>query len=506
MRRCCAVPWLTLPVFLLGCSALFGLEDLTIGETSTTGVGGTGAGGSTGGGGTGGQAGHGATGGGGQGGSAPTPWTHVWSTSFSGPGMDTSWDVAIGSGDAIVVAGGYQQTLMVGTQEHTAQGDDPFVAVGTANGQTWDSESFSSLQNQAITGIAVAGDGSLFVSGLFYGALALDGCSNLTSAHAIDIFVVKLDSGFVCQWAHNFGQGVIYNPEFADFKVAIDPAGQLLASGHFADTIDLPGMTAPLTAAGSADVYVLRFDAGSGDVLDSNSFGQAGNASPKDLAVDDSGNVYLAGWFDGAIPLDIVHNTAGDADAFVAKLNAALEPQWSISAGDALKQSAVSVAVDGSGNVVVGGYHRGTIDLGGGGLTSPADRDAWLARFDTDGQHLFSESYGAAGDQVIAAVATDDAGRMVITGESKGEVDFGGGALQSDGNTGIFLASFDASGTHQRSMLVGTQGTLQAGVGIALTSDGQTVLTGIFDGTVDFGANPLSTAGGTDVFVARLGP
>jgi hypothetical protein len=61
---------------------------------------------------------------------------------------------------------------------------------------------------------------------------------------------------------------------------------------------------------------------------------------------------------------------------------------WSQRFGDWDVQSGLSVAFDNSGNVVITGYFQGTVDFGGGPLISAGGRDIFLAKFDANGTHL----------------------------------------------------------------------------------------------------------------------
>jgi hypothetical protein len=78
------------------------------------------------------------------------------------------------------------------------------------------------------------------------------------------------------------------------------------------------------------------------------------------IAVDGSGNVYVAGesnatW--GATPVN-VH--AGDYDAFAAKLNSIGVRQWNTFMGSGSEDYSSAIAVDGIGNVYVAGYSNAT--------------------------------------------------------------------------------------------------------------------------------------------------
>jgi hypothetical protein len=61
---------------------------------------------------------------------------------------------------------------------------------------------------------------------------------------------------------------------------------------------------------------------------------------------------------------------------------------------------------------------------------------------------LWSKSFGNAGFDVATATAIDSAGNVVVTGYFQGTVDFGGGPLTTAGEDDIFVAKLDSSGNH----------------------------------------------------------
>jgi hypothetical protein len=57
-------------------------------------------------------------------------------------------------------------------------------------------------------------------------------------------------------------------------------------------------------------------------------------------------------------------------------------------------------------------------------------------------QHLWSQRFGDASDQLARGVAVNGSGNIVVTGAFTGTVDFGGGTLESAGYFDIFVAKF----------------------------------------------------------------
>ena len=69
--------------------------------------------------------------------------------------------------------------------------------------------------------------------------------------------------------------------------------------------------------------------------------------------------------------------------------------------------------------------------------------------------HRWSERHGDAADQNGASLAADPAGNVYVAGYFQGEIDLGGGPLTSAGSTDVFLAKFSADGTHMWSKRFG---------------------------------------------------
>ena len=198
--------------------------------------------------------------------------------------------------------------------------------------------------------------------------------------------------------------------------------------------------------------------------------------------MDGSGSAFVTGRFDGSVdfgggPL----TTAGADDIFLAKFDAAGNHLWSKRFGDGSGELGESVAVDNAGNVFLTGYFGGSVDFGGGPLTSAGSLDTFLAKFDAAGNQLWSTGFGAPDNQIGQSVAVDSAGNAFLTGFFGGSVDFGGGSLTSAGGNDVFVARFDASGNHVWSKRFGVAND-QVALSVAADGSGNAFLTGYFDG------------------------
>ena len=119
-------------------------------------------------------------------------------------------------------------------------------------------------------------------------------------------------------------------------------------------------------------------------------------------------------------------------------------------------------------------------------------------------RHLWSKRFGDASSQFARAVAVDTLGNSIVTGFFSGSVDLGGGALTSAGGYDIYLAKLAPTGAHVWSKRFGDNSE-QAVQGVAVDGNGNVIIAGYFEGAVDFGGDNLTSAGGEDVFVAKLG-
>jgi hypothetical protein len=164
------------------------------------------------------------------------------------------------------------------------------------------------------------------------------------------------------------------------------------------------------------------------------------------------------------------------------------------------------VTAVGSGDVVIAGKLRKTIDFGGGPLESAGSDDVFVARLDAEGNHIWSKRFGDNAAQVVRGVSADLNGNTVVVGQFTGVLDFGGGPLTSKGGLELFVAKLDAAGAHQWSVRFADVGAIGVNAfGTATDASGSVLIAGEFGSTVDFGGGPLTSAGGLDAFTLKLG-
>lgn len=345
--------------------------------------------------------------------------------------------------------------------------------------------------------VAVDAAGNAFVVGNFTGNITF-GSYPLTGQGGWDVFVTKLSPSGAVLWAKGFGDG---GDDYAR-GVAVDPAGNVIVVGHFDGAINFGNGDLP--SAGGLDVFVAKFDTG-GNHLHSNRFGQPANQWAFSVAADSTGAYAVVGNTEESFDFGAGSLTyGGDLDGFVVKFDGTDTAVWSRGIGDGAWQWCDEVVVDANDDVIVGGEFGGTVDFGNGALSSADALDIFVARLYSNGTHAMSTRFGSTGDQWLYALAVDPGDHILLGGHFWGTVNFGGSDLTDAGNGDAYVAKIDEHGNHLWSQRFGDASGEQGVFGLGTDGSGNVLLVGDFQGDIDLGGGWLGNAGGWDVFAAKL--
>ena len=378
------------------------------------------------------------------------------------------------------------------------------VAVATAAGGTNYSE---------VRATAVDAAGNVFVAGNFTNTVVLGG-TTLTSLGQRDVFVAKFNPAtnqFV--WAEQAG------------SAGYDSADALAVSGtsvYVAGNFDNPtasfGSTT-LTTAGTQDVYVAKLT----DTGDTGSFvwaqraGGTGNDVALALAVSGA-SVYVAGAFNsltaGFGPAALTNTGASifDNDGFVAKLTDAGSTGsfvWAQRVGGTGNDVALALAVSGASVYVAGFFGGLTASFGPTVLTSAGSLDVFIAKL-TDagstGSFVWAQRAGGASDDIATALAVSGSGVYAAGYFLSPTSAFGSATLTTAGYYDMFVAKLVDAGSTGSFVWAQRAGGAGDDRATAVAASGTGVYAaGYFDGPLaGFGPTTLTSAGGTDAFVAKL--
>ncbi|MBL7164709.1 MAG: sortase [Anaerolineales bacterium] len=348
------------------------------------------------------------------------------------------------------------------------------------------------------TAIAVDDSGNVYVAGTSY-----DTWGAPENAHSggqwNDTFAAKLSGSGVLLWNTFLGPA---SPSYGA-SIAVDGGGNVYVAGT-----SIAAWGAPVNAyLGSRDAFAAKLNGSSGALIWNTFLGSGDTDQGTGIAVDGSGNVYVAGgsYATWGTPVNPFAGVGVGDDAFAAKLNSSGALQWHTFMGAEAVDTGEAIAVDGSGNVYVVGASAATwgtpVNAHTGGF------EAFAAKLDSSGVrqwHTFMGSPGSGdwwwwdGERDWGhAIAVDGNGNVYVAGESQSTWGSPVNAFSGeDGmNTDAFAAKLNSSGVRQWNTFMGSDGFTDAGHGIAVDGGGNVYLAGE-------SYNPSTW--GNDAFVAKL--
>jgi hypothetical protein len=188
----------------------------------------------------------------------------------------------------------------------------------------------------------------------------------------------------------------------------------------------------------------------------------------------------------------IVEWTNGDLHAFM---------RLSASTGDVVWQlldvtgRVLSLAIDADDNVLVAGSEP----------TSSYGADAFIEKRDADGAFVWHEGFGGTADDDIRAITTDAAGDVYFTGEFRQQPLFDGVPFVSSGGSDIIVGEYSPAGTLVWKNAYGNNRD-ETGRSILHLPNGNLLVSGMVNNSIDMGQGFLDAPGQRDVFVAELSP
>jgi hypothetical protein len=131
------------------------------------------------------------------------------------------------------------------------------------------------------------------------------------------------------------------------------------------------------------------------------------------------------------------------------------------------------------------------------------DPDALIARIELNGSITFFNTYASATAQLLSIRPSP--GGLIAAGQLRGSVDLGGGVLTSQGSDGL-LVEVDPNGVHRHSLAFGGAGD-ELLTDVQIDRDGSWVISGGTTGTLDLGGGMSAVSvGGFDGVIARIAP
>ncbi len=271
-------------------------------------------------------------------------------------------------------------------------------------------------------------------------------------------------SGQEIEWIRQFGS----SGPAEDLAEAVDANGNIYIAGRVYGT--LPGQT----SAGVSDVYIRKYDPDSNELW-TRQFGSTSNDWILGISVDATA-LYVAGYTYGTLP---DQSRVGNYDAFIKKYDLDGNALWTRQFGTTTRDYAYGVSVDLTG-VYVSGYTYGTL----AGQIRAGNNDAFVRKYDLSGTELWTRQFGTAANDLSYGISVDATG-LYVAGYTNGALP----GQTSTGNNDAFVRKYDSNGNELWTRQFGTAANDQVrGISVEATAvyvSGQT--DGTFSGQTNAG-------------------
>jgi len=466
-----------------------------------------------------------------------------WAARIAGAtGLDAGTSVATDTLGNVFVTGYYMSSLNLANANGTTGatltftgGTDGFLAkYSSAGAVMWATRMTGATTSEDVgTGVATDTSGNVFVCGGYGTTLTLFNTgggtgATLTSAGGFsDGFLAKYSSAGAVLWAARISSTDLD----AAFTVATDSSDNVIVSGYYGAAVTLfnaSGTAGASLTSNNTDVFIAKYSS-AGVILWATRLSSTQAEYGRSVAVDTSGNVFVAGQYGSATIT--LYNTgggigatltnSGNTDCFIVKYSSAGAVLWATRISSTSGDIGYGIAADSSGNVFVTGTYGAALTLfntGGGigaSLTYEAGSASFVAKYSSVGAVLWATRITNA--LVGNGISTDLSDNLFVTGSSSTPIFYNSSgisnaSLTTSGGDDAFIAKYTSAGGVSWVTRIGSTGA-DNGYGFDIDSSGNVFVTGTYgaaltlfnsDGTP--GASLTYVGGNNDSFIAKYTP
>ncbi len=394
-----------------------------------------------------------------------------WSTQ-NGAAGGTTYGTAINVDSGNIYNTGVTTVALSGQLESSVQ--DTYIAKYTESGVLQWLKQFGAGAGTPSYGITNDIDGNSYVAGYTYGAL-----SGQTQTGIKDYYITKYDPNGNMIWVHQVG---VTGHDSPAYGISTEKNGNSYLAGTTNGA--LPGQT----QNGNEDYFIVKYDT-SGSLIWTRQVGVAGGLTRGlGISTDSVDNSYITGYTTVGLS---GQTQTGTRDYYVAKYDTSGNLIWTRQVGGTGgTTSGAAISSDLVGN----SYITGTTTVGLSGQTQNGTNDYFIAKYDTNGNLIWTRQVGAASGTTNGR-GIDVDGNIYVTGSTT----VGLSGQTQNGTNDYFIAKYDTSGNLLSTTQMGAAGGSDVGRGVSHVSQNSYVT-----GWSTVGLSGQTQTGTNDYFIAKI--
>lgn len=330
----------------------------------------------------------------------------------------------------IIAVGHFERTITLGSHTLTSQGsDDMFLYKATPTGQVLWAKTMGGPHSDGTMGVATDKLGNLYVGGVFIDELVLDGKIILKGEGVFNTFIGKFDPNGQLLWS----KGVITKEQYASAElrgvITASPEGEVVLPVQFWGKVQFENQQFQSQNQRGNDLLLIKLTSAGQVTFVSRSF-HNGSVFPREVKLDEAGNIYMTGAYIGTYKigsLSIATGPESHDDIFVAKFDKQGRPLWLKGFNNSiglLSSAGASLEIDPkTKNIYLAGSFKGRVDFDGivleeSGMVefSGVPADIFLASLTENGKVVWAKSFGGEGHDLGRDIKLLPSGGLVLAG------------------------------------------------------------------------------------------
>lgn len=347
---------------------------------------------------------------------------------------------------------GFFQDRLGSFSTYGINNEDGFVTKYSEQGQLLWVLQLRGSNTDRVNGIHVTTDNEVYIVGEFRDTLYC-GNDTLLSNGRLDLFVAKLDSSGVFQWALSAGD----NEDDSAYDIDVLSDGNLVLTGYHEQWLYW-GSNSSRGLAGR-DVFVATISPQGIPRWVTTLVGPAADQANA-VATDDCGHLYITGNFRDFLFVNGNQLQAiGGLDVFVAQYDLQGTLNWAKVMGSQGGDHGSAIAVDGAQNLVAAGWVSGSLEVfQGPAFGGSQEEDAFAIKLDSNGAVLWGEVIAYNFDERLYGVDFDQNNNVYLMGTLDSISVLYGDTLHNrhlNRPTDIFVAKYSSDKTYRWSQTLG---------------------------------------------------